>query len=398
MGVLKHRVPFIAGCNHLTRKKQGFVLPLPPKHKPHATFMQPLQCVSPQNVANLHISTHVATSDDNNQPAIPLSATTDSRHAENYAHRNNHSLQNTEEEPIASGTTPAAPAAHTRYLSSPAAATLHGKTQGFLLRLPPQNKAHATFMQPFHCGLQPEIPKHPITTHTQAQPKQLEATVTMRQNKKGKPTAAAPAAHRRYLSSPPAATLRGKIQGFVPRLPPQNKAHATFMQPLQCVLQHPVANLHLSTHMATPDDNNHAGQFFCDVVLCSVKSHTALHQGQFFCDVLLCDVKSHTALHQGQFFCDVLLCDVKSHTALHQGQFFCDVLLCDVKSHTALHQGQFFCDVLLCDVKSHTALHQGQFHCDVLLCDVKSHTTLHQGQFHQLKVIRNSEVLLPNII
>ena len=28
--------------------------------------------------------------------------------------------------------------------SSPAAATLHGKTQGFVLRLPPQHKAHAT--------------------------------------------------------------------------------------------------------------------------------------------------------------------------------------------------------------------------------------------------------------
>ena len=35
------------------------------------------------------------------------------------------------------------------------------------------------------------------------------------------------------------------------------------------------------------------------VLLCSVKSHTALHQGHFFCDVLLCDVKSHTTLHQG---------------------------------------------------------------------------------------------------
>ena len=168
-------------------------------------------------------------------------------------------------------------------------------------RLPPHNTEHATFMQPVQCDLQPQVPKHPITTHTQAQPKQLEATVTMR--------------------PPAAATLHGKTQGFVLRLPPQNKAHATFMQPLQCVLQHPVANLHLSTHMATPDDNNHAGQFFCDVLLCSVKSHTSLHQGQFFCDVLLCDVKSHTALHQGQFFCDVLLCDVKSHTALHQGQF-----------------------------------------------------------------------------
>ena len=81
-------------------------------------------------------------------------------------------------------------------------------------------------MQPFQCDLQAQIPKHPITTHTQAHPTQLEATVTMRQ-KKGKPTAAATAAQTRYLSSPAAATLHGKTQGFVLRLPPENRAHAT---------------------------------------------------------------------------------------------------------------------------------------------------------------------------
>ena len=75
-------------------------------------------------------------------------------------------LQNTEEEPIASGTTAAAPAAHTRYLSSSPAATLHGKTQGFVLRLPPHNIAHATFMQPFQCDLQPELQETHRTTHT----------------------------------------------------------------------------------------------------------------------------------------------------------------------------------------------------------------------------------------
>ena len=32
----------------------------------------------------------------------------------------------------------------------------------------------------------------------------------------------------------------------------QNKAHATFVQPLQYVLQHHVANPNVSTHMATP--------------------------------------------------------------------------------------------------------------------------------------------------
>ena len=30
------------------------------------------------------------------------------------------------------------------------------------------------------------------------------------------------------------------------------------MRPLQCVLQHHASNLHVSTHMATQDDNNHA--------------------------------------------------------------------------------------------------------------------------------------------
>ena len=83
------------------------------------------------------------------------------------------------------------------------------------------------------------------------------------QNTKGEPITietiqTAPASHTRYLSSPAAATLDGKTQGFVLRLPPQNKPHATVMQPLQRVLQHHVANPHLSTHMATEHGNNHA--------------------------------------------------------------------------------------------------------------------------------------------
>ena len=35
-------------------------------------------------------------------------------------------------------------------------------------------------MLPFHCDLQPQVPNHPITTHTQTHPKQLEATVALR--------------------------------------------------------------------------------------------------------------------------------------------------------------------------------------------------------------------------
>ena len=42
-----------------------------------ATLTQPLQCVLRHHVANLHVSTHVATSDDDNHAAIPMrSATT----------------------------------------------------------------------------------------------------------------------------------------------------------------------------------------------------------------------------------------------------------------------------------------------------------------------------------
>ena len=206
------------------------------------------------------------------------------------------------------GRTQPAPAAHTRYLSSPAAATLHGKTQGFVLRLSPQIKPHATFMQPLQCVLQAKIPKHDATamrkntqkrTHwsnhysadyskpwpnpartrrTHEVPFIAGCSHFTRKNKrfrapgflpKSNPmqhscshwecvlqaasknncnckqplhiaqttpslgrTQPAPAAHTRYLSSPAAATLHGKTQGFVLRLSPQIKPHATFMQPL----------------------------------------------------------------------------------------------------------------------------------------------------------------------
>ena len=62
-------------------------------------------------------------------------------------------LQNTKEEPIPLGTTSAATAAHTRYPSSPPAATLHGKNTRFRAPASSQNQPHATVMQPLHCDL-----------------------------------------------------------------------------------------------------------------------------------------------------------------------------------------------------------------------------------------------------
>ena len=60
------------------------VLRMQPLHR--ATLTQPLQCISQHPVANLHLSTDVATSNDDNEAAIPMqSATRDSRTAWNYA-------------------------------------------------------------------------------------------------------------------------------------------------------------------------------------------------------------------------------------------------------------------------------------------------------------------------
>ena len=132
--------------------------------------MQPFHCVLQHDVANPHASTHMATPDDNNHAAIPMrSANTDSRNAKNYTHRNNHSMQNTEEEPIELETIQTATAAHTRYLSSPAEAILHGKIQGFVLRLSPHNIAHATFMQPFNAICHHSVKKR-IELRRQEQP------------------------------------------------------------------------------------------------------------------------------------------------------------------------------------------------------------------------------------
>ena len=174
-------VPFIVGCSHFTRKNARFRAPASsPKQSPcniHAAIcdLQP-QLQETHRTTHTDTTTHCRTKGRNRsrperpQPHPPhrrgtfhrrlqplytekhkvsfcsfLPETKPMQHScshynaicnhsfkqrrEPRTQTHNHSLQNTEEEPIASGTTPAAPAAQTRYLSSSAAATLHGKTQ-----------------------------------------------------------------------------------------------------------------------------------------------------------------------------------------------------------------------------------------------------------------------------
>ena len=280
-----------------------------PKTKPmqhSCRFMQPLQCILQHHVANLHLYTHGNTRWQ--QSCSHSTGIWNHRFNTRIELRTATRCRTQRRNTFATETTPAATAAHTRYLSSPAATTLHRKMQGFVLRLPPQNKAHATFMQihaaitmhfaasrgkpaslhtwqhqmttivqRFQCDPQPQIQHTHRTTHAgtttrcRTQRRNTFATET---------TPAATAALTRYLSSPAATTLHRKIQGFVLRLPPQHKPRATFMQPLHCVLQHHVANPNLSSHMATPDDNNHAAitRVYCYVMSSlTPQSHTALH-------------------------------------------------------------------------------------------------------------------------
>ena len=136
-----------------------------------------------------------------------------------------------------------------------------------------------TIMQPFQCDLQPEIQETIRTTHA--------GTTTRCRTQRFR------AWNDRSRLQPLYTEKQWKTQGFVLRLPPQNKDHATFMQPLQYVSQHHVANLHLSRHMATPDDNNQAATPMRSAntplpfVTTSLRHHFSLS----------CGLKSHTTLH-----------------------------------------------------------------------------------------------------
>ena len=78
------------GCSHPNtiynlHLQKTIVLRMQPRHQ--ATLTQPLPCVSQHHVANLHVSTHITTPDDNSHAAIPRrSATGDSKTPYNYAH------------------------------------------------------------------------------------------------------------------------------------------------------------------------------------------------------------------------------------------------------------------------------------------------------------------------
>ena len=119
--------------------------------------------------------------------AIPMrSATGDSKTHYNYAHTSTPKAASSHRYTAAKKKRPPDPSRTRRTHEVPfIAGCSHFTRKNARFRAPASSPKHSrcNIMQPFQCELQPEMPKHPMTTRTQAHPKQLQATVTLRQKK-----------------------------------------------------------------------------------------------------------------------------------------------------------------------------------------------------------------------
>ena len=112
-----------------------------------ATLTQPLQCDLPPQLQETHRTTH-----------------TDTTTRCKTHRRNNSRMKRPQPQPP-----------HRRGIPFIAGCS-HFTRKNARFRAPASSptQSRCNIMQPFQCDLQPEIPKHPITTHTQAHPKQLQ--------------------------------------------------------------------------------------------------------------------------------------------------------------------------------------------------------------------------------
>ena len=232
---LTDELPFIGGCSRLTRKTHCFALGLLPQHMSHV-----VPCIPMQQSCSPHVSTRVATKYHNNHAAtIRRSATTGSKTPYIYAHTNHCTVQNTQQEPITRQSDPSrnrftdelpfsAPTSfptqapyspmqqscsHYNAISS---ITWHTRMH---LRTWQQNIT--TIMQPLHCDLQPQVPKHPIPTYTRTT---AQCRTPSRNQSHVKGTPAATASQTSCPSSAAAAALPEKHivsrSGFCPNTCP----------------------------------------------------------------------------------------------------------------------------------------------------------------------------------
>ena len=207
--------------------------------------MQPLQYDLQSSAAKDNSITHAAAAASNLDAAIPMrSATGDSKTPYNYAHTSKPKAASSHRYNAAKkkANRPQPHPPHRR-------GTFHRRLQplytekhkvscsGFLPKTEPMQHHGAIPMQSERTDS-----KTPYNYAHTSTPKAAWSHRYTAAKKKGKPTAAAPAAQTRYLSSPAAATLHGKTQGFVLRLPPQNRALATSCSHSNAICKHRFQN------------------------------------------------------------------------------------------------------------------------------------------------------------
>ena len=112
-----------------------------------------------------------------------------------------------------------------------------------------------TIMQPFQCDLQPQIQETHRTTHTGTTTRCRTQRRNQLNSKRSKPHPPHTRGtfHRRLK---PLYTEKYKVScsGFLPKRKPMQHSCSHY----NAFYSIDVANPHASTHMATPDDNNHA--------------------------------------------------------------------------------------------------------------------------------------------
>ena len=253
-------VPFIVGCSHFTRKNTRFGAPASSQNRAHATFMQPLQCVSQHPVANPHLSTHVATSNDdmkqpcqcNLQPEIQEPHRTTAQtpttrckthrrknsrtkrpqphpsHRRGTFHRRLQPLYTEKHKVWCSASSPKHSPCNIHAAIYNAFRNIRGKPAPIYAR---GNIKLTTMKQPFQCNLQPEIQEPHRTMHTDTT---TRCKTHRRNNSRTKRPQPHPS-HKRGTFIAGCSHFTRKNTRFRARLPPQNRAHATFMQPFQCV-------------------------------------------------------------------------------------------------------------------------------------------------------------------
>ena len=241
--------------------QKTIVLRMQPRHQ--ATLTQPLPCVSQHHVANLHVSTHITTPEHQMttvvqpfqcdlQAQIPKHPITTHTQAHPKQLEATVTLRQKKRQTDRSRTRPHRRGTFPRRLQPLYTEKHEVSCSGFLPKTEPLQHHAAIPMR----SASTDSKTHPITTHTQAHPK---AAWSHRYNaakkKKGKPTAAAPVAQTRYLSSPACSHFTRKNTRFRAPASSPKQSPCNIMQPFQCDLQaqipkHPITTPHTSTPKA----------------------------------------------------------------------------------------------------------------------------------------------------